>query len=290
MILSRLGIITDEVSDNFEEALEWANSHHLTHVELRTINRKNITCLSDEDIEYVLSLLQKRRLQVSCIASPVFKCSLNPERPVLRGDTFGSNDEDTANHFNKLRRVIRLAKQMNCKYIRVFSFWREERPQDYTSEIVKYLRCAAEIAQENGVVLLLENEPTCNGGFAEEVAMLVRTVNSPALRVLWDPGNEVYGGRQAYPEGYKFVKDLISHVHLKDVGHDREQHVQCLPIGRGLVPYVEHLIALQEHGYSGLFTLETHYVPSNGTRKHGSELALEGIIGIDKHITSWQSH
>jgi sugar phosphate isomerase/epimerase len=141
---------------------------------------------------------------------------------------------------------------------------------------VAHLKQAADAAERKGMMLLLENEPSCNGGNAEEVGRLVERVASPALKVLWDPGNEAYAGCKAFPDGYVKVKHVLAHVHLKDA-KVVEGKAQCVPIGQGSVDFVAQLQALAADGYEGLFTIETHYVPEGGTKADGSELTLAGL-------------
>jgi sugar phosphate isomerase/epimerase len=275
--LRRLGVITDEVSPNLIEALDWIAAQGLAHVEIRMVDGLNVSKLSDEQVDRVRREVESRGLYVSAVSSPVFKCALDPGRPVRTGDTFGNEEESVEQHVEKLRRVIDIARRLGTRRIRIFSFWREEEPERYRDEIVGHLRRAAEIAAAEDVLLLLENEGSCNGGSAQEVADYVRAVDSPHLRALWDPGNEAAGGRPAYPEGYGHVKDLLAHVHLKDAYVTHTGRVRCVPIGTGVVPYAEQLQALQAAGYDGLFTIETHYVPAGGRPVDGTAMTLHGI-------------
>jgi len=277
MIWDRLGVLTDEVSPDLTEALDWAREHGLKHVEIRTVNGRNVMDLSDEELAGIRREAERRGLFVSAVASPVFKCALDPARPVMKGDMFGQKDEDVAAHYGKLDRAIQIARLLGTRRIRIFSFWREQDPLRYEEEIVQHLKKAAEIAERQDVLLLLENEPSCNGGFAAEVGRLARLAASPALRVLWDPGNEAYGGRPAFPEGYSEVKDVLDHVHLKDALVTADGTPRCVPIGRGRVPYAEQIAALERDGYRGLYTIETHYVPEGGTPADGTRLTLEGL-------------
>ncbi|CAM3590621.1 sugar phosphate isomerase/epimerase family protein [Marinicrinis lubricantis] len=284
MIWDRLGIITDEVSGDLTEALDWAADRELKHVEIRTIGGRNIVDFTDGELSEVIQEVEGRGLFVSAISSPLFKCALDPQRPVMKGDTFGQEEEDIAAHFAKLHRFIDIADQLKTNRIRVFSFWREQNPRDYEEEITANLRKAADIAEQHGKLLLLENEPSCNGGFAEEVARIVMKVQSDALRALWDPGNEQYGGRSSYPEGYAHVRKLTGHVHLKDALFLEDGEPSCVPIGTGKVPFAAMLNALQEDGYSGLYTIETHFIPEGRTAMEGSELTLQGLKGLLKRI------
>lgn len=280
MNLDRLGILTDEVCGHFQEALDWAAAQGLKHVEVRVIDGKNAAELDDVQIRDVRRKVEARGLFVSAIASPLFKCALDPTRPVASGDRFGQAEEGVEAHFAKLDRVLSIAGQLNVRRIRIFSFWREREPAQHHKEIVSHLRRAAQIASLADMSLLVENEPSCNGGFAEEVARIVRAVDSPAVKALWDPGNEAYGGREAFPAGYNQLKDVLAHVHLKDAYLGKDGAPRCVPLGSGNVPWIAHFRALNADGYQGLFTIETHFTPEGGTRKTGSRMTLDAIRAL----------
>ncbi|MFW5437274.1 TIM barrel protein [Paenibacillus apiarius] len=275
----RIGILTDEVSTHMDEALAWIAGKGLARVELRTMDGKNVMEVPLEQLKDRAAQISGLGMTVSCLASPVFKCALSPSRRVASGDTFGQAEEGIEAHFAMLDQAFRVAKMLGTTRIRIFSFWREENPDDYFDEIVRHLQWAAKRAAQAGMLLLLENEPACNGGFAAEVAAYVRAVGSPALKVLWDPGNEAYGGREAFPAGYGYVKDVLGHVHLKDAVYINGQGV-CVPLGQGNVDYVQQLQALRRDGYGGDFTIEPHVVPEGGTAADGVELSLQGLAQI----------
>lgn len=280
MTPNRLGILTDEVTPHFEESLDWIAAKGLGHVEVRVIDGRNVTELNDEQIAEVGRKVAARGLVVSAIASPLFKCALDPSRPVASGDRFGQGEEDVEAHFKKLDRVLALAKTLPAPRIRIFSFWREREPETYHEEIVQHLKRAAAVAERANVLLLLENEPSCNGGFAEEVGRLVRAVDSPALKALWDPGNEAYGGREAFPAGYGHLKGILAHVHLKDAYQTPSGQPRCVPLGSGCVPWIAQFRALAADGYTGLFTIETHFAPEGGSKKTGSKMTLDAIRAL----------
>lgn len=278
MVLERLGILTDEVyPDNFSKSLDWIVEQGLKYIEVRVVDGVNISNMTDEQVAAVRSQIEARGLTVTAIASPLYKCALDPTRPVASGDVFGQAEESVEAHHEKLHRVIAIAKQLGAGSIRIFSFWRENEPELYFDDIVAHMKKAAAVAEKEGIMLLQENEPSCNGGFAEEVAKIVRAVDSPAMKVLWDPGNEAYGGRPAFPEGYGLVKDVLAHVHIKDAYVLPDGTSRCVPVGSGNVPFIAQLRALAEDGYAGMFTIETHYLPAGGTKAAGSRMTLEAL-------------
>ena len=283
-ILDRLGILTDEVSGIFPEALDWAAEVGLKHVEIRTVNGANVAVIDDDTARDVRRQVEARGLFVSAVASPVFKCALDPSRPVASGDRFGQQEENVEAHFAKLQRMIAVAKLLGTHRIRVFSFWRERESLQYREEIVLHLKRAAEIARQNEALLLVENEVACNGGYAAEVAEMVRAVDSPAVRALWDPGNEAYAGREAFPAGYGHMKDVLAHVHLKDAYIRHDGKPRCVPLGSGDVALIPQLKALAADGYDGLFTIETHFVPQGGGQKTGSRMTLEALRILSREV------
>ncbi|MBP3964006.1 sugar phosphate isomerase/epimerase family protein [Paenibacillus lignilyticus] len=281
MIEDRLGVITDEVSpSDLLEALNFAVLNGLKHVEIRTINGQNVLSLSDQQLAIIRSETERRGLFVSCIASPIFKCALGTGNQVAEGDRFNQEERSVSEHFSMLERAMDIADQLGTNRIRIFSFWRETEPEQHEDEIIRHLTRAALMAASRSKLLLLENEPSCNGGFAAEVARLVKAVKSPNLRVLWDPGNEQYGNRASYPDGYSIIRNLLAHVHLKDVRMNESGNPQATPIGAGIVPYEAHFRALHRDGYAGLFTLETHYIPEGGTAMEGTARSLQGLKAL----------
>lgn len=273
----RIGILTDEVFPEFDRALDWCKAQALGHVEVRVVDGRNTVELDDATIDGVRRRVEGRGLVISAIASPLFKCALDPGRPVASGDRFGQEEEGVEAHFRKLDRVMEIARRLGTTRVRVFSFWREVEPTRHREEIVRHLRRAAGVAERAGVQLLLENEPSCNGGFAEEVGEIVRAVNHPSMRALWDPGNEAYGGKEAFPAGYRRMREVVAHVHLKDAYIDKGGASKCVPLGSGDVPWVEQFRALAEDGYQGLFTIETHYAPAGSTKAVGSKMTLDAL-------------
>jgi sugar phosphate isomerase/epimerase len=279
MIISRLGILTDEVSDDFTEALEWCSKRGLKHVEIRSVNGTNVLDLPPAEVARVSGEIRRRGFSVSALATPLFKCALDPSRKTVPGDLFGAKEEGLDAHFSRLPSAFQTAREMGTNRLRIFSFWREAEPRKYLAEVSRHLQRAAEAAERAGLELLLENENACNGGYADEVAEIVERVESPALRVLWDPGNETYGGRVAFPDGYARVMDLVAHVHLKDAVVEGGKP-RCVPIGSGRTDVRGQIQALERNGYGGVYTIETRYTPEGGTPLQGTELTFRGLERI----------
>jgi L-ribulose-5-phosphate 3-epimerase len=271
------GILTDEVSDDFATAVAWAAEHGLGYVEIRSLWGSNVIALTEDQIRVVEELLARYSLRVSGIASPVFKCALDAAHPPqVRGDLFGSDEADLAQHEVWLTRALALASRLKAPYVRIFSFWREPKPTDVFSQIVAHLQQACTKAEAAGVAMVLENEPTCNGGSVEEVWQLVDAVNSPWLGVLWDPGNDAYAGVPVHPQQAEWLRRQLFHMHLKDVRVEPDGTRVIVPLGRGEVPWSQIFSALHAVGYQGIYTLEPHV----GDRPWGLESSAAGLQAL----------
>jgi L-ribulose-5-phosphate 3-epimerase len=281
----KLGIITDELTQDLERALDFIQEYHLAYCELREIWNKNIMNLSAEELSRAQQTIQRRRLHVSDIASPLFKYNL-PEMPAReeKRDTFRANftDQDTE---DLLRRSFELARLFGTTKVRIFSYWRVDEPEKAYPHVRDRLAQAAKAAAQNGMVLVLENEHTCNVGTGKELGRIVRDVNSPHLRGNWDPGNAVMLGEVPYPDGYRQVRGLFSHMHVKDIKRDsRTGKLTWAPVGGGLVDYRGQIKALREDKYEGTVSLETHYRRPDGNKIESTRESLEGLLKIMREV------
>jgi sugar phosphate isomerase/epimerase len=282
----KLGIITDEISQDLEQALSFMSEYSLSYCELREIWEKNIMNLSREELTRARQLVDKHHLQVAVIASPLYKYNLPemPARPSEKRDTFRANftDEDTE---DLLRRASETARFFGTNKVRIFTYWRVDDPDKAYPYVRDRLAEAAEFAGREGIVLVLENEGACNVGTGKELGRLLREVNSPHLRGTWDPGNAVTLGEVPYPDGYREVRGLFDHMHVKDVREDPETgEFHWLPMGSGVIDYVPQFRALRDDGYKGTISLETHYRRPDGNVLESTRESLEGLLKILKEV------
>jgi sugar phosphate isomerase/epimerase len=131
-------------------------------------------------------------------------------------------------------------------------------------------------AEQEGIVLVLENDFECNLATGVETARFIEEIGSPHLRLLWDPGNAYFVGETAYPDGYKRGKHLIGHVHLKDAEKDPETNeMRWVALGTGEVDLLGQLRALEADGYDGVVTMENHFAPE-GRKEEGVRQSFAG--------------
>lgn len=279
----RLGVITDEVSQDFEEALKFANEFGLECVELRSAWEKGPFDYNKDDILKIKELADKYGVAVSAISSPVFKCDYT--------------EENIKEHTEGLKRLVEFAKILGADKIRCFNFFRNPK---VTNEMVKKAyEEGYEACEKAGITIVIESEPTTNAGCCREIAELVRYVNKPYFKALYDPGNNIYSTDEIpFPQGYEYIKDILCHIHIKDAVKKDGKAVGAA-VGEGLVDYEGLFKELKRIGYDKDIMLETHYRPhselSEDTLKNpkgsaisenGYEASKECIINLKKIIDS----
>jgi sugar phosphate isomerase/epimerase len=275
----KLGVITDEISQDFEQALAFLTLYSLRFCELRELWGKNIMNASQQELERAKQLLREHGIRVTNIASPIFKYDL-PElpAPASQRDVFRAQftDRDTD---KLLRKAAELSHFFNTPLVRIFSYWRVENPEKAYPFVRDRLARAAAFARSHAMIFCLENEHTCNVGTGRELARMLKAVNSPHLRGVWDPGNAVTLGEAPYPDGHDAVRGLFDHMHVKDLRKDSGNWI-WLPVGQGVADFPAVFTALRRENYSGTISLETHYRRADGNRLESTREALEGLLKV----------
>jgi sugar phosphate isomerase/epimerase len=278
----KLGIITDELTQDLEQALDFISSHALGYCELREIWQKNLMNLAQQELERAKKQIETHRLRVSEIASPLFKYNL-PEMPARNSekrDTFLASftDRDTE---DLLHRSFKLAHFFGTDKVRIFSYWRVDEPEKAYPHVRARLAKAADLAAKDKIILVIENEFACNIGTGREAGRLIREVNSPNLRAMWDPANAAMLGEVPYPDGYNQVRGLFPHMHVKDIKKDPVTgKLSWAPVGGGSIDFRGQFEALRGDAYNGTMSLETHYRRPDGNAMESSRESLDGLLKV----------
>jgi L-ribulose-5-phosphate 3-epimerase len=280
----KLGVISDEITQDLEQALIWARGYGLNWVELRLVWGKYVTEFTTDDVKRAQDLMAKYNIRVSVVDSPYFKT-------VLPGTTSKFNDPQNdplqSGDFRKqdavLERAMARAKDFDTQKVRIFAFLRVADPSLVFDRVAKELDRTASVAQREGIRLVLENEFSCNVATGGESAAMLKAVNSPALGLNWDPGNAFAAGeKKPYPDGYNLLdKKRIWHIHLKDAQHDPDRDESTWrPIGGGSIDYLAQFRALLKDGYDGTMSLETHYQNAAKNKEASSRESMEGLLKV----------
>src|SRR6516225_5846419 len=276
----KLGVINDEITQDLEHALAVARELGLQFVELRAMGDKNLMDLKEDEVREARRLLTKYGLKVSDIASPFMKVDA-PGFTTKEGqrDTFNARfgyKEQPA----VLERAMELARVFETDKIRVFSFWRIEKPEQVFDLVVADLRKALEKAKKQNIKLVLENEHDCNIATAAESVKLLAAIQDPYLGLNWDPGNAYAAGeKKPYPDGYNSLpKNRILHMHVKDARRNPETgKTDWAPMGKGEIDWLGQIRGLMRDGYSQGFSLETHWRNEKKDPEESTRICMQGL-------------
>lgn len=272
----RVAVINDEISQDFGHAVDVASREFgMNWIELRGMWNKNILKLDSKEIDEARQILEKAKMRVTDIASPVFKVDwpgAPPSKERERHDTFNA-DFTFKQQDELLERAFELAKAFNTDRVRIFDFWRLDDQAPYRAAIDDKMREAADKAAKKNIILVLENEFACNTATGAEAGRLLSSVKAKNFMVNWDPGNAAMRGENAFPDGYNALpKDRIGHVHCKDIQNKPDgSGKQWAAMGRGLIDWTGQFKALKQQGYKYATSLETHWrgggTPEESTRQ-----------------------
>jgi sugar phosphate isomerase/epimerase len=268
-----IAAITDEfATDDLDVALGAMAEIGMTGAELRVVGGRNIIDLTDDEVTRARARVEARGMRVLSIASPLLKCVL-PDGPAIderfQQDVFGSayTFEDQP---RLTRRALEIAEKAGAGIIRVFSYWRTVDPDAVHDRVAQALRDLADQALDRGLIIGLENEHACNVGTGAEAARMLKSVDHPALKLIWDPANAFVLGETPYPAGYATLPaDRIVHVHAKDCVMSGTKPVWG-PLGEMSIDWRGQVAALVRDGYRGALSLETHWRGLDGDRLQAS--------------------
>ncbi|MBD1544549.1 sugar phosphate isomerase/epimerase [Arthrobacter sp. IA7] len=213
-----------------------------SHIEVRSAWGTNVSELEPQQVAALKEILDEQGLKVSAVASPIGKVDVG--LPI-------------EHELDRLRQIVSVANGLDTKYIRVFSFFRAEgqSAEDIRDDVMVRMGALAALAAEAGVVLLHENEKGIYGDTPEHVLDIMKTVDSPALRIAWDNANFVQVGIKPYTEGYAMLRPYLEYFQVKDA---LAASGEVVPSGEGDGELDATIAALKADGFTGFASLEPH--------------------------------
>lgn len=297
MVFKNINIsgFSDEISADFNTQLETVSKLGMHYLSLRGIEGKNIGDYTIEEIQTnVKPRLERFRIGVSSIGSPI-------------GKIFVQDEEAFIQQKEMLGRLCRISNLLDCKYIRIFSFYipRGDDPDQYRDEVIDKIKIFTKIAEPFGVTLLHENEKDIYGDIARRCSEILNAVNSSHFQAIFDFANFVQCGEDPQ-ECYDLLKNQVAYIHIKDAVKSDHQNVVC---GTGDGKIASILSQAIRSGYQGFLTLEPHLVIfdslkdlelenadeiiKNNKARNGAEgykLQYEALLQILKQIESEENN
>ena len=244
----KLAIASDEISRDFETAVEIGVSWGLTAYEIRRLRTGRVPRVDDEEIEEVGRIRDDHGLTIPTLSPGLFK--IEADHPEVEQRIA----ED-------LPRACRMARELGADALIDFAFRcaNDEHDRECPQQVIDLLGRIAGVMQENGCRFFLENEHVCRADTGLRTAAIVERVGHPNLFVNWDPANASHFDETAFPNGYEAVRKYVAHVHVKDFNRDNDR-ITVVP-GEGGTNWTGQIRALAADGYDGWLVVETHMRP-----------------------------
>lgn len=240
MVQFRLSAFADEYSPDFDKQLEGLKNNGIDMIEIRGVDGVNISEISVDKARIIKEKLDAAGVSVSAIGSPVGKIKIT--------DTFEP-------HMQLLSHVIDIAKVLDTKRIRMFSFYipQGDSYEIHRDEVLRRLDMMLSLAEQNGIELCHENEKGIYGDTPERCLDILQHFNG-RLSGVYDHANFIDVGAEAYPYAYNLLKKHISYFHIKDSDGN-----EIRPAGEGKGRIPETITDIRKD-YDGqvILTLEPH--------------------------------
>lgn len=279
---SRISAISDEVALSPEEAVAFAHHYGLRQLELREVpgshGRKPYYYLPEAELKPAAQQFREAGIRISFLNTNLLKNTLPGTVPARRknetAEAIQRREEQAQREYDQrldnLRKCITAAHTFDTKYIRVFTFRRVEEPGAIYQRMANIIGEMGHIAGKEGVMLLVENEASCNVGNSAEIARFLELIPDKSIGFNWDARNARALKENPFPDGYQLLpKQRMRNAQIK--GHDMldpEQPIDWAPI----------FAAMDQDGFQGCIGLETHYF--DGTRVERAHLAMEKILEL----------
>ena len=283
----KLGIITDEVDSDLNVVLtQFYPKYDLKWAEIRNVKLdgkskyvyKSATPAQLKDIR---KQLDDAGVKFSILDTAIYKVPLPGTSPLKEAATELNPSEGEFEHqMEDLKRAADAAHTLGSNKLRIFTFSRVENPDSVFDRIVEQLHKALPVAKQSDVVLVVENEHSCNTATGTESAKLLNAIPDRRLMLNWDPGNCYEAGEEPYPKAWnEFDHSRIGHIHLKDA-----KGKGWKPVGAGEIDFKGQFEALKKMNYSSTLSLETHYRNAAHNAYASSVESMDGLVKVLKEV------
>jgi L-ribulose-5-phosphate 3-epimerase len=251
----KLGIVADEISRDFSEAVRVGMQAGLRRYEIRFLRSGRAPLCDSSELRDVEQIAAEEDVEITALSPGLFK---------LVDDEAGF-----AHALSEIySRAAEIARRWRLPGLIVFGFHKPGATEENASslpaqqvpqQVIDWLTQAAERAAADNLLLMIEPEPMCWADTSRSAATLIERTGATNLRINYDPGNVAwFEGRDPIYE-FDSAARWIANVHVKDLlPFTPGIRPAFVPAGEGLIDYRAHVAALRAAGYAGPVSLEPH--------------------------------
>lgn len=269
-----LSCITDQINQDIFVACRILKQHHYSNIEIHAINHKSVEHFDEEDITQIEHAVIQYDMNVVALASTVFMMAPCHHDDIISdfSPAFYKIEGSIEYHLEHLKKVCQIANRLSCKVVRLFPFRAPDQrvvvgtPADFKM-ITQHVQRAVKIAQDFDITLVLENCPHSYLPKGNMTFDLVQAINSPNLRLLYDPGNSFRANKDRVPHYYlnttvlkelEEIAPLIKHIHIKDYKYslNHTKPFRHVAFNEGDVPIEDIIKHLKAIGFNDYISCE----------------------------------
>ncbi len=251
-----LGIVADEISRDFREAVHIGVQAGLRRYEIRFLKSGRAPICDPAELREIERIRDGEGLEITALSPGLFKWTDSVEK-------FRREMDEV------FPRSVELAKRWNLSSLIVFGFCKPDAKEenadmipsdDPPSWVIDCLAEAGAAAEAAGLRLLIEAEPVCWADTGAATVNLIRRSGSDAIGINYDPCNVAWMARRDPIDEFGIVAPFIANVHVKDqLDAPRGSGLPKWVVpGDGMIDYRPHFAALKRLGYAGPISLEPH--------------------------------
>lgn len=270
--MTPLGIVSDEISRDFREAVRAGTSLGIRRYEVRSLAQGRAPMCGDGAMKEAEAIAREEGVAITALSPGLFK--FTDSEPAFRREMA-----------EVYPRAAEWARRWGLAGLIVFGFHKPgvtEASRSFAAgapppQVRGWLEEAAARAAADGLSLMIEPEPICWCDSGRTTAALLQGLAN--VRINYDPGNVAWlRNRDPIPE-FDAVAPYLANVHVKDIRPVRGDP-EWVPAGEGMVDYPRFFQALRDLDYRGPVSLEPHmYCSIEATRK-----CLEAVERIRERL------
>ena len=246
----QLSAFADEADKMLSAQLKAMEDNHIALIELRGVDGKSCTELTDEEAREVKRKLDDAGAALSSLGSPYGKYPI--EQPFEA-------------HLDAFRRGLEITKILGADRIRMFSFFMPKddgtKPADWRNKVIDQLGMMLDLAKDAGIRLCHENEKGIYGDTDDRCVDLME-VYGDRMGCIFDPANFIQCGVKPI-EAFPKLEKYITYMHIKDA---LLENGAVVPAGMGDGNVKDILDRLAAKADNMTLTLEPHLTVFDGLK------------------------